>query len=223
MILDAGACFETGNYKGNEIEWHSRALNVKDAIKCEKLCQENSECKFWTFNPKNKICYLQKKNVTNDKDTCPECTRGPKFCINPWKPIGGKVYQLISEPKSFDDAAKHCIQIRGKLFEPRTEKENNDVMKFLNLAALCSGWQHNRAAKCKGYWLGIHDKDQDGQFKYLSDNSALEFEKWNSGEPNNGNKEEDCALVAGIPEPEWIDDPCRTLYPYVCEKELEGK
>ena len=114
-------------------------------------------------------------------------------------------------------------QIRGKLFEPKTEKENNDVMKFLNLAALCSGWQHNRAAKCKGYWLGIHDKDQDGQFKYLSDNSALEFEKWNSGEPNNGNKEEDCALVAGIPEPEWIDDPCRTLYPYVCEKELEGK
>ena len=62
---------------------------------------------------------------------------------SPWKPIGDKVYQIITEPKSFDDAAKHCIQIRGKLFEPKTEKENNDVMKFLNLAALCSGWQPN--------------------------------------------------------------------------------
>ena len=221
MNLNAGTCFETGkSWTGHDIE---KISNVNDGSKCEKLCQELSECKFWTLNSKTKICFLQSKNATNDKDICSDCIRGPKLCINTWKPIGDKIYQVITEWKSFDDAAKHCIQIKGKLFEPKTEKENNDVMKFLNLAVLCSSWQYNRAAKCKGYWLGIHDKDQDGQFKYLSDNRALEFEKWNSGEPNNGNKEKNCALVAGRPEPEWIDDPCRTLYPYVCEKELEGK
>ena len=100
---------------------------------------------------------------------------------SPWKPIGDKVYQIITEPKSFDDAAKHCIQIGGKLFEPKSEKENDDVINSFETLQ---------------FWLGIHDNEEEGHFKYQSDNSELEFEKWYSGEPNNINNEENCAQVA---------------------------
>ena len=207
MNLNAGTCFETGkSWTGHDIE---KISNVNDTSKCEKLCQELSECKFWTLNSKTKICFLQSKNATNDKDICSDCIRGPKLCINTWKPIGDKIYQVITEWKSFDAAAKHCIQIKGKLFEPKTQKENNDVIKFFEPLKLY-------------FWLGIHDKEKEGQFKYLSDNSAMVYGKWHTGEPNNannGNNGEDCVVADGLA---WNDVPCHGLNPFVCEKEQEG-
>ena len=122
---------------------------------------------------------------------------------NPWKPIGDKVYEMIMEPKSFDDAAKHCIQIGGKLFEPKSEKENDDVIDSFETLQ---------------FWLGIHDNEEEGHFKYQSDNSELEFEKWYSGEPNNINNEENCARVVHGSEHQWNDIPCHLLSPFVCEK-----
>ena len=93
------------------------------------------------------------------------------------------------------------------MFEPKTEKENRDVIAFVKTTI----------------WLGVNDIDEEGQFKYRSDNSTLVFENWNSYEPNDIYDNEDCAVVSeghdGIDTEKWNDIPCDEVLPFVCEKD----
>ena len=78
LIVDS-TCFEDGNYAGNNIDTFG---NVNDAASCQKLCQELSECKFWTYNtiPNNGQCWRQTELAPTNLGTCATCTRGPKYC-----------------------------------------------------------------------------------------------------------------------------------------------
>ena len=42
---------------------------------------------------------------------------------------------------------------------------------------------HNRSFNDE-FWLGIHDKNEEGTWVYASDNSTIEFKKWAYGEPS---------------------------------------
>ena len=78
LNLIAGTCFETGNYDGNYID---AVGNINDAEKkCQKLCQEHSQCKFWTYNSSSKICWRQTENAPMALGTCTTCIHGPSIC-----------------------------------------------------------------------------------------------------------------------------------------------
>ena len=78
MNLITGKCFETGNYDGHDID---DIVDVIDASKCQKLCQEHIECKFWTYDSAHGYCWRQTENAYKHKNTCSDCTRGQKFCL----------------------------------------------------------------------------------------------------------------------------------------------
>ena len=210
MNLIAGKCFETGNYKDDNVDFD----HVNDAAECQKLCQENSQCNFWTFGTPD-YCWLQTEN--DILDTCATCIRGPRFCsskpgIDTWKQIGDKIYKVGKEEKSFDDAVSQCKLIGGKLFEPKTEKENNDVIEFFEPLF--------EDSTSLSFWLGIYDKDnlgQEGEFRYKSDEGKLTYENWRSGEPNNLEKEH-CASVDIHENGRWNDITCDNEIPFICER-----
>ena len=67
----------TGNYNGNDIDF---VQNINDATSCQEECQKHLECKFWTYNSYNKICWLQTANAPDNLGTCLRCIRGPRYC-----------------------------------------------------------------------------------------------------------------------------------------------
>ena len=86
-------CFETGKYDGNMkknggIEIDIDVIsNVADPESCQKECQKNSECKFWTYNNEfakwrfgRKKCWLQNANAPEKPVASDTATRGPKDC-----------------------------------------------------------------------------------------------------------------------------------------------
>ena len=112
--------------------------------------------------------------------------------------------------KNFEDAVSFCAGKGGKLYEPRNANTMNDVSN----QAIAKGIHR--------FWLGIHDKNEEGTFVYVSDDSPIEFKNWNNGEPNDYGKGEDCvALYPHIRK--WIDLPCQTdESSIVCVREKQG-
>ena len=77
MNLIAGStCFETGGYAVEIDIVHS----INDAESCQRMCQQHSQCKFWTWNKNHNYC---KRQTGNSPGSCGEnCIRGPRSCIS---------------------------------------------------------------------------------------------------------------------------------------------
>ena len=104
MICFTAQCFEAGKYDGNMKKNGGINIdvatisNVEDPESCQKECQKDPACKFWTYSnefakwrPGRKKCWLQNANAPETSTTCTTCTRGPRDC-----PIDeGKVPTLL--------------------------------------------------------------------------------------------------------------------------------
>ena len=53
--------------------------NVKDAVECQKHCQNNVECSYWTVSSK-RVCFLKNQNAMSNHKVAPNFTSGPKNC-----------------------------------------------------------------------------------------------------------------------------------------------
>ena len=106
-------------------------------------------------------------------------------------------FLFTGSKKSFADAVSFCCNERGKLYEPRDE----NVWK--------SVFDHAKLKDIGEFWLGIHDKNEEGSFVYESDNSPIKFNNWNKGEPNDANAKEDCVIVKMAVNGLWNDIPCQ--------------
>ena len=94
----------------------------------------------------------------------------------------------------------------GILYEPRDQSVMDSVISQAQTENLGE------------FWIGIHDKDNEGTFVYDSDKSTLSFTKWNSGEPNDWGSGEDCAAVDESGH--WNDLPCADFQrSYICIRE----
>ena len=54
--------------------------NVEGAVECQKLCQRNDECYYWTFVGKNGECYLKNANAMSAPSKKQGSISGPKIC-----------------------------------------------------------------------------------------------------------------------------------------------
>ena len=130
---------------------------------------------------------------------------------------------------NFDEAIQFCQHEDGKLFEPRSEKDNADV---------------SSAATARGineFWIGIlysssitqlqcgcgkdYCEEEKFKFAYASDNEKLnskcedaddpEFTFWSVNQPDCGENCKDYSVQGGY---EWKVLPHETQKPFVCEK-----
>lgn len=88
----------------------------------------------------------------------------------------------------------------------------------------------NSSRKIKALWIGLHDLDDENDFKWEHDNTPSNFSHWNKGEPDNSGDGEDCVAVSGIflymysqlyLPGRWNDMDCDKSAPYICEKNIK--
>ena len=94
----------------------------------------------------------------------------------------------------FDDAEAFCNEIRGRLIEPVDVYMMNNVTDYANMKSIGS------------FWLGIHDKYDEGTFVFASSNFTIVLSNWAAGQPDNNSTGEDCVEVNE--NGQWNDLPC---------------
>ncbi|ALC39736.1 maker521 [Drosophila busckii] len=70
-----------------------------------------------------------------------------------------------------------------------------------------------------GVWMGINCVGNNRKFVASHDGSAVPFEKWIPGEPNNDNgySIEECVTYCDVNGYGFNDDSCATAHQYVCQ------
>jgi len=127
----------------------------------------------------------------------------PPAMIGDCIPVQG--YAVCLEGQRWNVARRACAELGGRLVVLETEEENVAV------AALMRLWHGG------DFWIGLSDRSEEGDWRWL-DGSAVEYEgAWADGEPNNYGNGEDCAESNWGGDARWNDAPCSGEQPYVCE------
>ena len=119
----------------------------------------------------------------------------------------------------YEDAVTNCkakFNGNGRLFEPRSKSDNNNVV---GLARAISANQP--------FWIGIrvqpHDESRD--FYYLSEGPKedLAYDGWLDAEPNDVGNKEDCVSVLRFGNDlRWDDSNCDNTEYSICELDEMG-
>ena len=76
FLCSLDTCFwNDKKLRGNDVA----SFRKKDAVECQKLCQINDECYYWTVN-RYRRCFLKNANALSGLSTKSGFTSGPKIC-----------------------------------------------------------------------------------------------------------------------------------------------
>ena len=105
------------------------------------------------------------------------------------------------------EAKAICKGLGRQLFEPTQSSANNKVTEL---------------AKAKGIftmWIGIHDKANEGVFRYENSGQTITYTNWDTNEPNNAANREHCGQLY-VASGKWNDNECSKTFAFVCESEF---
>ncbi|XP_069695671.1 hemolymph lipopolysaccharide-binding protein-like isoform X2 [Periplaneta americana] len=143
--------------------------------------------------------------------TAPPQRPGPGYELVP----GLGFYKFHTDFKDFNDAVKACAEEGTHLAIINSDEESDALKPFWDPhPQLYTDWKNNCA------YVGFHDKDIEGQYVTIFNNSlnSTGFVKWHPGEPSLG-APEDCGIVfrgSGL----LGDVTCTYKLAFFCEKEL---
>ena len=106
----------------------------------------------------------------------------------------------------YREAVRICQLEGGQLYEPTDFEQESLVNEFVQ-----SQEEH------ANYYIGVHDKDTEGNFVYESSGNPVEFVHWDENEPSNHGGEENCVEVVTVKDGKWNDIPCTWKVPFVCQ------
>ena len=103
-------------------------------------------------------------------------------------------------PLTQSEAVKFCRDEQAHLVEIKSAKENSAIIAEIQ--------RQNFNARKIEFWLGITDRQSEGQWVLESTGKNVNFTNWRSGEPNNAGfgEAEHCAKMGS--RYEWNDIPC---------------
>ncbi len=115
------------------------------------------------------------------------------------KKAGNKLFITNGERDTFDKVKALCEQLEATVATPKNREENKVIQ---DLAGGISAF------------LGITDREQEGQFTYLT-GGRLIYTNWKKNEPNDYEPGEDCVLMQS--DGLWNDISCTSSLLTVCE------
>ena len=125
-------------------------------------------------------------------------------CPDGWMPYGGKCYYFRRTAQSWTAARSWCQGQGGDLARPDTSSRNSFI------TYLTYGMEN--------VWIGLSDGANEGHFHWLGTNQHAEYTPWKSGQPDNHNGREDCAMTNFRGGGYWNDANCGSAYRFVCER-----
>ncbi len=138
------------------------------------------------------------------------CTAMCLVCADPdaaatWVGPTGTCYHLYLPPvvRQFGGAEAFCDDRgHGHLAALGTPKEHDQVIAGLGIPA------------GEPVWMGLSDRDREGEFLWSSDFAQGGYDRWSGTEPSGG-PGEDCVLVTGGT---WTDNRCDVDHGFMCER-----
>ncbi|XP_036438790.1 C-type lectin domain family 4 member E-like [Colossoma macropomum] len=116
-------------------------------------------------------------------------------------------YYTSTEKKSWSESRQYCTERGADLVIINSREEQEFISTVFDSTDV---------------WIGLTDTEKEGVWKWV-DNSALTTQFWWKGEPNDYNRNEDCAVTAyrGAGSERvstWADFPCDYPAVGICEK-----
>ncbi|CAC5391464.1 unnamed protein product [Mytilus coruscus] len=69
-------------------------------------------------------------------------------------------------------------------------------------------------------WIGAHDIGHEGTWRWIYDNTTVNYANWGLGEPSNRDRNENCAEMWEAASYRWNDRVCTSVLQYICEKQM---
>ncbi|XP_062372041.1 macrophage mannose receptor 1-like [Sardina pilchardus] len=107
-------------------------------------------------------------------------------------------YVLVKEKKNWADAQRHCRENHIDLASVRNQAENDQINKVKGETGAI-------------VWIGLFRDAWE-----WSDGSSSSFRYWDTGEPNNGDKDEFCVKTRNASGAQWNDAGCDDRSHFIC-------
>ncbi|XP_060553989.1 C-type lectin domain family 10 member A-like [Ruditapes philippinarum] len=126
-------------------------------------------------------------------------------CPSNWLQFSGNCYHLYKWEANIDSAVKVCSNENAFVADFQSEVELQYIRSIINLD--------------QNIWVGITDREEEGNWKSLRNEKQIEFSNWEKGQPNNffAGYDEGCAVMyhdSGL----WHDYRCSHTFAYICKK-----
>merc|ERR1712244_106045 len=127
---------------------------------------------------------------------------GPQIvCEAPWTQLSTGCYRFHESPMTQSEAKKFCEEeqeVPARLVEIDSAEENRAIVAEMQ--------RQNSFSRKINFWLGINDRHSEGDWVLESTGKNVVFTDWNSGEPNNAGRTENCAFINA--QDKWNDVDC---------------
>ena len=143
----------------------------------------------------------------NQDNNCDDTIDEGDVCPCPYRAEGNKGFYFCSDPLKWVSARNFCEDQGASLASIESEEENSLLFTTIS------------ETEIERWWIGLKDRGDEETFLW-QDESAVGYENWNEGEPNNFNGNEDCVeimLNGGL----WNDARCRDEKSFICSFSLE--
>ncbi|KAH8279922.1 hypothetical protein KR054_011288 [Drosophila jambulina] len=118
--------------------------------------------------------------------------------------FGTRYFKIVYEGVNWITAEKRCREMGGYLAAFRNEEDIKAITVKLH--------QHWT------YWLGLNDREIEGRFVSVASHKPAGFLKWEDGQPNNKNNNQNCvALLEG----KMWDERCNKTRYFICQADNE--
>uniref|UniRef100_A0A3B4CXD5 C-type lectin domain-containing protein n=1 Tax=Pygocentrus nattereri TaxID=42514 RepID=A0A3B4CXD5_PYGNA len=174
-------------------------------VKFNNLTIDRDQLQTNNDNMKNEMGQLQKekefrRRVQKFQKKLSELEQEKKTC---------SVYYISTEKKSWSESRKFCTDRGADLVIINSREEQEFITKTFG------SYQA---------WIGLTDTEKEGDWKWV-DNSRLTTEFWWTGEPNDYEGKENCAVtdlwfVSNKNVQTWADYPCNHPAVGICEKRI---
>ncbi|XP_052084536.1 low affinity immunoglobulin epsilon Fc receptor-like [Mytilus californianus] len=176
--------------------------NISSTKQYDKLGKQLSDFETKLIANSKKITDLKNDINIIKKGIKDKCTPG-------WKRFNNHCYMFRYDRLTWKQAKHECENYKAYLVKIETSTENRWISHEITVSARSS---HDQI------WTGLNDLSREGHFTWVLDHSSVGFSNWNTGEPDDGSRGEDCGSIHTNGRSTWNDAPCAYKTGYICEK-----